>query len=866
MIRHRFRTWISTRVLAIATGAAVGALMASVCPAAASPAKPAPGAGAPPVAPTSASPEKKPAPKSAEPSPASLPPGGVTPAHVQRAIEKAQAWFLAHQNKEGNWEEVQRPEHPKEGEGVTDLKSRQWGGLSSLATYALLASGMDPRTPQLQRATGFLLHANITSIYGLGLSSQIVDYLPVKDSTDLVKRNVQLLLAGMYQPTAATLRQPQSWRKDVGFYHYWVGDENISTKATFSTQLNPKTIGGPQPKGGFDRSNSQYGVLGMWALAEIGGEVPTLYWQIVDAAWRRAQLRDGGWRYNDEQDNPAATPSMTAAGVATLFITQDYVSEQNWGECKGGMKDENIERGLAWMDHHIEQAMGSGLYTMYGIERIGTASGRKYFGTADWYKIGMDHLVRTQKPDGTWGGSYGAIPDTAFALVFLSRGRAPVLMNKLEYGTVKPGDKTPEPWDERPRDIANLAKFVGHENETYLNWQVVNLKVSPEELHDAPILYLAGNDKLEFTKEEQDKLRTYVNEGGMILGNDDCGKGHFTKAFMDLGKKLFPNPQYAWKQTAPGDFFYNEQFKNFRYKPKVMELSNGVRKLMALIPEADPSRAWQTKSSGTKEDLFGLGDNIFLYAVDKKNLMNKGDTYLVAVNEKITPIKTMKVARLDVGENPDPEPAGWPRMAAIMHNSHKMTLQVAPVKPTALAPSAAGSGQAGFKVADLTGTGKISLSPSDRTALKQFVDGGGTLIVDAAGGDPAFADSAEQEISEAFPSAKLDLLSPENPVYREPGATPARIGWRTFAIDKITDKHHAKLRGITVGNRVGVFFSREDLSAGIVGEPVDGIYGYDPATATDLMAAMLIYADSGGVAPAVKPPETASREEAGAEK
>jgi hypothetical protein len=194
-----------------------------------------------------------------------------------------------------------------------------------------------------------------------------------------------------------------------------------------------------------------------------------------------------------------------------------------------------------------------------------------------------------------------------------------------------------------------------------------------------------------------------------------------------------------------------------------------------------------------------------------------------------------------------------------MHNNHKMDVQIAMVKPTAVL---------GFKVADLTGTGRISLNPADRTALKQFVDGGGTLIVDSAGGDPAFADSAEQEITAAFPDAKLELLSPENPVYREPGAAPAKIGWRTFAIDKITDKRHAKLRGITVGNRVGVFFSREDLSAGIVGEPVDGIYGYDPATATDLMAAILIYADSGGVAPAVKPPspETASREEAGAEK
>ena len=838
MIRQRLRGWFSTRILSVAAGAVVGALMASVCPAAPPPNKP--GAPPPPVNNTPPAPPK-PTPPPPPEHPA-IPPGGVTPAHVDAAIEKAQKWFLAHQNSFGNWEEVQRPEHPKEGEGVTDLKSHQWGGLTSLAVYALLASGMDKQQPKLKKGIDFLLTANITSTYGLGLSSQIVDYIPQKESADLVKRNVQLLLAGMYQPPVATLRQPTSWRKDVGFYHYWVGTDDIVTKATFDKNLNPKTIGGPQPKGGYDRSNSQYGVLGMWALAEAGGEVPTLYWQIVDAAWKRAQLRDGGWNYSSGDENPVATPSMTAAGVATLFITEDYTSDQDWGTCKGGVKNENIERGLAWMDRNITRALGSGLYTMYGIERIGTASGRKYFGTVDWYKVGMDYLVRNQRPDGSWGGQYNPIADTAFGLVFLSRGRAPVLMNKLEYGTVKPGDKTPEPWDERPRDIANLAKFVGHQNETYLNWQVVNLKVPPEDLHDAPILYITGNEKLEFSKEEEDKLRTYVNEGGMLLGNDDCGKGYFTKAFQALGKKLFP--KYEWKQTSQGDFFYNEQFKNFRYKPKVMELSNGIRKLMVLIPEADPSRAWQTKSSGTKEDLFGLGDNIFLYAVDKKNMMTKGETYLVKANEKIAPTRSLKLARLDIGENADPEPAGWGRMAAIMHNSHKMDLQVATAKPTGLA---------GFKVADLTGTGKISLSPADRVALKQFVDGGGTLIVDAAGGDPAFAEAAEEELTGTFQGAKLELLSPENPVYHEPGATPEHIGWRSFAIDKIADKRHGKLRGIMVGNRVGVFFSREDLTGGIVGEPVDGVYGYDPATATDLMASMLLYADNGGIAPTTKP-------------
>jgi hypothetical protein len=838
---HGFRSWIRTRVLAVAAGAALGALAAgvSVVAAAAPPANPPgkPAAKPPGPPPQAPKPPGKPAHPGSKPA---IPPGPVTAAQVQTAIERAQKWFLSRQNKEGNWEEVQKPQHPKgDDSGITDRKSHQWGGLSSLATYALLASGVDRRSPQMQKAIEFLLHANITSTYGLGLSSQIVDYLPDAQTRELIKRNVILLLAGMYQPPKATLRQPGNWRKDVGFYGYWVGTDEISTKATFPRQIDIKTVGTSQPKGHYDRSNSQYGVLGMWALEQAGGEVPTLYWQIEDAAWRKAQLRDGGWNYTDGAENVNATPSMTAAGIATLFITQDYTLNEDWGQCKGGVRNENIERGLAWMDHHIDQAMGATLYTLYGIERIGTASGRKFFGTADWYKIGAERLVRSQRPDGSWTGEYGEIPDTAFALVFLSRGRAPVLMNKLEYGTVKPGDPTPEPWDQRPRDIANLAKWVGHENETYLNWQVVNLKVRPEDLHDAPILYIAGTKPLEFTPEQEDKLRTFVHEGGMILGNDDCGKGAFTRSFQALGKKLFP--KYKWEQTAPNDFFYNEQYKKFRNKPRVMELSNGVRKLMAVIPEADPSRAWQTKSNTTKEELFGLGSNIFLYAVDKKNMLTKGQTYVVRPDAKIPTFKSVKVARLDVGENPNPEPGGWPRMEGVMHNAHKVAVSVDMIKPEALSNA--------YKVADLTGTGKFALTPEARSTIKQFVEEGGTLVIDAAGGDVSFAESAQNELAATFGEAhKLELLAPENPVYHEPGDRIEHVGWREFAIDKIADKRKAKLEGITFGKRVGVFFSRYDITGGLVGEPVDGVYGYDPQTATDLMAAMLLYAENGGAA------------------
>jgi hypothetical protein len=64
-----------------------------------------------------------------------------------------------------------------------------------------------------------------------------------------------------------------------------------------------------------------------------------------------------------------------------------------------------------------------------------------------------------------------------------------------------------------------------------------------------------------------------------------------------------------------------------------------------------------------------------------------------------------------------------------------------------------------------------------------------------------------------------------------------------------------RLRGIEVSNRTAVFYSPEDLSVGLVGQSVDGIYGYDTDYATDLMENITLLALGGPVPPKVAPPK-----------
>src|SRR5882757_6277188 len=72
----------------------------------------------------------------------------------------------------------------------------------------------------------------------------------------------------------------------------------------------------------WDNSNSQYGVLGVWSCAEWGIEIPGWYWKDVEKHWVTWQLKDGQWGYK-KTDNLGSL-AMTAAGIASLFVTADW--------------------------------------------------------------------------------------------------------------------------------------------------------------------------------------------------------------------------------------------------------------------------------------------------------------------------------------------------------------------------------------------------------------------------------------------------------------------------------------------------------------------------------------------------------------
>jgi len=273
--------------------------------------------------------------------------GAITDEAVDDAIRQAVRWIKEQRKPEGHWE--------LSNTGTDD----RWAGTTALALLALLYAGEDPRADLMSDSLTWLAAQKLSGTYVVGTRAHVLALVPGRKYTAELKGDLQWLLDTVYQRGSDC----------PGCYTYH-----------------------PQPKdvksGSWDNSNSQFGVLGVWMAAEAGLEVPAWYWEIVAEHWITCQTKEGGWGY---RQNDAPTGSMTAAGLAALFVALDQRYADRPQEAGGLISA--INAGLTWLAHNYSADNPGGeaqwrYYYLYGVERAGRASGRKYFRDKDWFREG----------------------------------------------------------------------------------------------------------------------------------------------------------------------------------------------------------------------------------------------------------------------------------------------------------------------------------------------------------------------------------------------------------------------------------------------------------------------------------------------
>ena len=546
---------------------------------------------------------------------------------VRKAIDEGVRYLKQNQNQNGSWNDK------------LGAFSHHAGGATCLALLALLDCGVAKDDPVIVRGLKYIRGLQQPTTYVRSLQTMVYAKAGLAEDKGRIQVNVDHLIK---------IRL----RDDKGLLKGWSYDY-------------------PGPQGGSaDNSNTQYALLGLHMGRLAGARIDRKVWEEIREFYIRTQNNDGGWGYTAGGGgafaNSTSSLTMTTAGLCGLLISGMELNEgretilangtaTNCGDYKD---DKAVQHALSWIGsplHFRFDMPQRTFYNIYGIERAGRLSGQRFFHTRDWYREGCQILSKLpditkekrrtgnafSDPQGGWywseAGTWDSWPvvSTSFALLFLSKGRTPVLISKLAHGIPRGADTD---WNNDRNDCRNLVDFAGKElfQRSPVTWQTLDLLSSvaarqterltkederqiTSDLLESPIVYFNGHKSPQnrFTAQEQKLLKQYVERGGFLLVEACCGSKAFDQGFHALCKQLWPgHPLEALPAEHP---VWKAHFPLAAGLVKLKGIQVGRKTVLIYSPE-DLSCRWESNQRDTPRGAlaFRLGTNIIAYATGKE--------------------------------------------------------------------------------------------------------------------------------------------------------------------------------------------------------------------------------------------------------
>jgi hypothetical protein len=738
---------------------------------------------------------------------------------VRRSIDQAVQYLRSQENGNGRWEQGQ-------------LSTRYTGGMTSLALLALMNAGVSPNDPLIDRGLNYLRTVEPNYTYVVGLQTMAFAEAGRNEDRERIQRNVAWLLRGFRGDTF------RGWDY---------------------TGISPSA----------DNSNTQYALLGLHAAHVSGARIDPAVWQAIRDFYIRTQDRNGGWGYNRGPRDPSLT--MTTAGLCGLLIAgmdlnagrEVLLPDGTAANCGVYKENEPVAAAQAWISRHFRvRDTLHPFYNLYGLERAGRLSGQRFFGEHDWYRTGCQYLVQTQRDEGYWQSlsnmDGGPIVATSFALLFLSKGRTPVLVSKLVHGPI---DQPSDDWNNDRNDVRHLVEYASKDlfKKQPLAWQIFNIRRLDvrnqddlgnltRELLQSPVAYFNGHLAPRFTEVEKGLLKQYVDQGGFLLAEACCGRPEFDQGFRALMQDLFPDnplkelpPEHpVWSVHAlvpPGNPF------------KLYGIEFGCKTVVMYSPR-DLSCLWEANQPAGERGLFAfrLGANILAYAtgmeLPKPRLTPSEEIVPEGEGNKL-PRGYLKVGQLRHDGDWQAAPKAMRNlMASLRKTAHLdvalLTDEVRPNRNDLL----------DYKFLYMHGRGQFTFPEAARKFLRANLETGGLLFADACCGKERFDTAFRAFMQELFPDHKLERIPSDDELFGKDvnGTAITSVRCRRLRDDGSVDPEFRELapslEGIKLDNRWVVIYSKYDIGCALETPKTTSAdcLGHDHASAVRLGSAAVLYA------------------------
>src|SRR6185503_15422278 len=198
-------------------------------------------------------------------------------AEIQTSVQKGLRVLLSEQGTNGSW--VQHP------------------GYTALALLTILKAGLDPSRDECQKAASFIATAELNRTYDVALTALALDEIDRRRYRPVIETCVRFL---------------QEKQLNNGMWDY--RKPVVGAPQAINIQQGQGAVDG-------DHSNTQFALLGLIAAQKSGIPIPTSVLDRARRHWSDSQnAADGGWGYGSSRGQSQSYGSMTAAGVASLFL------------------------------------------------------------------------------------------------------------------------------------------------------------------------------------------------------------------------------------------------------------------------------------------------------------------------------------------------------------------------------------------------------------------------------------------------------------------------------------------------------------------------------------------------------------------
>jgi hypothetical protein len=717
---------------------------------------------------------------------------------VRKSIDLGVAYLLQSQAADGTW-----TDQPGFDTGVT-----------SLCTLALLTAGVPTTDPHIQKSLAYLRKKELRLTYTVSLQTMVLCAAEPKKDLLLIKRNVRWL-------------EGQQLRDEDRKGTWGYGMDNLG-----------------QQRGSGDNSNTQFALLALHEAERAGVSVNEQTWRLALHYWQQTQNLDGSWGY---MPNHPGTGSMTCAGIAALVIageklnSGDATFDGDRVNCCGEQETNGaLDRALAWMGRKFSIENNPGLenaghtwqlYYLYGVERAGRLTNQRFLGKHDWYRAGADALVRMQINPGAgeWRGSGHAENDpniaTSFALLFLSKGRRPILISKLKHAPL-------DDWNHHRTDLGNLTSYVEQQWKRDLTWQVVDVaQATADDLLQSPVVFLSGKMSADLSDEQVQKLREYIDRGGFLFAEGCCGGVDFDRGFRLLMKRMFPEPDHQLRLLPPEHPVWTaEERVDARYLRPLWGVDIGCRTSVVYCPE-DLGCYWELARAGREDKLprvvreqvdaaRSIGINVLAYATNRE-LKYKLDAIAPATelaDKEPSERARIWIAKLRHSGGWNVAPQALPNLMRAVAKNASLRVNVESRELSLLAPQI-------FEhhMIFMHGRNSFQFGNAERKQLRTYVERGGVLFADAICGSEAFAHSFRDEMAAIFKDHPLERIPPNHPLFTAAfgGFDLREVTLRELEprgngpIKTVSRQVPPDLEGVKFGDHYGVIFSPHDLSCAL---------------------------------------------------